>query len=228
MNMRPTLCFSLCACLLSGGMAVAAVPLQLPVQGVLRDNAGLPVTEDVFEMTFSLYQSPEAADPVWTEVWAPANGEDCTTTPEACVHVTGGIFRVSLGTKETLGLEVLKTHPGLWLGVIVETEPELPRRPLGSAPYARHAQDAESADSLSCSGCLEAEMLSDNLRDALTADALLAVEEAGYTKQADLVILEAKSGHEALVKQVRKRWVIKNGRVVARNGELLVTAMESS
>lgn len=47
-------------------------------------------------------------------------------------------------------------------------------------------------------------------------------------KRADLVILEAKSGHEAIVNQVRKLWVIKSGRVVARSGELLVKATESS
>ena len=41
-------------------------------------------------------------------------------------------------------------------------------------------------------------------------------------KRADMVIFEAKSGHEAIITQARKLWVIKNGRVVARNGELLV------
>ena len=44
----------------------------------------------------------------------------------------------------------------------------------------------------------------------------------GVGKRADLVIFEAKSGHEAIITQARKLWVIKGGRVVARNGELLV------
>ncbi len=39
---------------------------------------------------------------------------------------------------------------------------------------------------------------------------------------ADLVILEAKSGHEAIVDQARKLWVLKNGRPVAQEGKLLV------
>ncbi|MEC9072763.1 MAG: hypothetical protein VX938_10305, partial [Myxococcota bacterium] len=172
------------------GLASAAVPLELPVQGVLRDNAGLPVAEDVFEMTFALYDGPDAVAPVWTEARVPADGESCVTTPEACVHVTGGVFHVNLGSGEPLGLEILKANPGLWLGVTVETDPELPRRPLGSAPYARHAQDAASASSVNCSGCLEVEMLSDGARETLTQAALTAVEEAGFAKQADLVVGE--------------------------------------
>ena len=62
------------------------------------------------------------------------------------------------------------------------------------------------------------------------ARAIGVAEEHGVAvgKRADLVILEAKFGHEALVRQVRKLWVIKSGRVVVRNGELLVTATGSS
>ena len=44
----------------------------------------------------------------------------------------------------------------------------------------------------------------------------------GIGNQADLVILEAKSGHEAIVDQARKLWVLKNGRPVAQEGKLLV------
>ena len=43
----------------------------------------------------------------------------------------------------------------------------------------------------------------------------------GIGNQADLVILEAKSGHEAIVDQARKLWVLKNGRPVAKDGQLL-------
>ena len=41
-------------------------------------------------------------------------------------------------------------------------------------------------------------------------------------KPADMVILDARSGHEAIVNQARKLWVIKNGRAVAQDGKLLV------
>jgi hypothetical protein len=36
------------------------------------------------------------------------------------------------------------------------------------------------------------------------------------------VVLEAGSRHEALVNQVKKLWVIKGGRPVAREGQMLV------
>ncbi|MCZ6866700.1 MAG: hypothetical protein ACE1ZD_01245 [Dehalococcoidia bacterium] len=41
-------------------------------------------------------------------------------------------------------------------------------------------------------------------------------------KRGDLVILEARSGHEAIVGQARELWVLKNGRSVARGGHLLI------
>ena len=79
--------------------SVSAVPLQLPVQGVLRDNAGVPVAEDVFGMTFALYDSPDAAEAVWTESWPPGDG-DCQADPTDCVHVVSGTFQVMLGALE--------------------------------------------------------------------------------------------------------------------------------
>ena len=85
------------------GVVTAAVPLQLPLQGVLRDNAGVPVVEDVFEVTFSLYDASDATEPVWTETWPP-DGVTCLDDPGACVHVQGGRFQVALGTHAALDL----------------------------------------------------------------------------------------------------------------------------
>ena len=47
-------------CVLSPGVEVRAeVPLEIPLQGVVRDNAGQPVHAGSFQATFSLYGSPE-------------------------------------------------------------------------------------------------------------------------------------------------------------------------
>ena len=67
----------------------------------------------------------------------------------------------------------------------------------------------------------------DHLLEMGTAGAARAIglaQEHGTAvgKRADLVILEAKSGHQAIITQARKLWVIKNGCVVARSGELLL------
>lgn len=198
-------------------VATATVPLQTPIQGVLRDNAGVPVVEDIFEVTFALYDSPVAENPLWTETWPP-EGSDCVTTPESCVHVQAGVFQLSLGTHTPLSPGLFSSDAPLWLGMTVETDPELPRRPLGSAPFAVHAG---SAATVACTGCLEADMLSAAARAALqseavsavealqyvTADgaleavatqgyvtaegAIVAVSDAGFTKQTDLVVAEA-------------------------------------
>ncbi|MEC9071441.1 MAG: hypothetical protein VX938_03640, partial [Myxococcota bacterium] len=196
--------------------ASAAVPLQTPIQGVLRDNAGVPVVEDIFEVTFALYDSPDSQEALWSETWPP-EGTDCATTPESCVHVQGGVFHLNLGTHEPLSAEIFSQSASLWLGMAVESDPELPRRPLGSAPYSVHAG---SAATVACTGCLEADMLSAAAREALQSEAVAAVEalqyvtadgaieavatqgyvtgdgaiaavsDAGFTKQADLVIAE--------------------------------------
>ena len=66
----------------------AAVPLQMPLQGVLRDNAGAPVVEGEFEMTFSIYADAESEESVWTET--------------RMVTAQGGQFRLNLGTETPL------------------------------------------------------------------------------------------------------------------------------
>jgi subtilisin-like proprotein convertase family protein len=152
----------------------AAVPLQLPAQGVLRDNAGIPVLQGTFEMTFALYDSDDAEAPVWTETW-----------PE--VQVTGGTFRAMLGAETPLDSSIFAADGGLWLGVSVEGEPELPRRPLGSTPFARHAG---AADHLACTGCVAPDMLSEATRASLSADAVEAVEAAGFAKADDVLVTE--------------------------------------
>ena len=74
----------------------AAVPLLMPTQGVLRDNAGQPVGGESFEMTFAIYDLAADGDPVWTETWPPG-GADCVAEPAGCVPVTGGVFSLMLG-----------------------------------------------------------------------------------------------------------------------------------
>ena len=54
--MRALTLMTVASALLLTGVA-HAVPLNLPLQGVIRDNAGVPVVEDVFQVTFSLYDA---------------------------------------------------------------------------------------------------------------------------------------------------------------------------
>ena len=168
--------------------ALATVPLRVPLQGVIRDNAGVTVVEDVFSVTFSLYDGPEAVDPVWTESW-PADGVSCEDEPSACVHVVEGRFRVALGAHAPLEIGVLQAADGLWLGMSVEGEPELPRRPLGSSPYAllaSHATHADTAGDLTCTGCISPDALSNETVLDLLDTTLLAVQNEGYVHESNL------------------------------------------
>ena len=87
----------------------AAVPLQVPLQGALRDNAGAPVSEGTFEMTFTLYRDAEGTDAAWSE----------TRT----VDVQGGLFRAMLGDDTPVDPALFSGSGALWLGLIVEAEP---------------------------------------------------------------------------------------------------------
>ncbi|MEC9051079.1 MAG: proprotein convertase P-domain-containing protein, partial [Actinomycetota bacterium] len=92
------------------------------------------------------------------------------------MQVEAGRFEVRLGSYVPMSTDLFATYGALWLGVSVEGEPELPRRPMGSTPYARHAG---SAASLACSGCVEAEHLSAGLQEALASATITAADLPG-------------------------------------------------
>ena len=166
MTLQRTLLTLLALCL-AAPVVSAAVPMQIPLQGALRDNAGAPVSSGTFEMTFTLYRDAEGTDEAWT-----------TTRT---VTVQGGLFRAMLGEETPVDPQLFGAEGGLWLGVTVEQEPELPLRPLASTPYALAAGEAAG---LSCSGCVSAEALSADataaLTDAAVSASMAAVEAAGY------------------------------------------------
>ncbi|GMV43869.1 MAG: hypothetical protein AMXMBFR64_55850 [Myxococcales bacterium] len=165
--------------------ALAAPPPVMPLQGVLRDNAGLPVAEGVFSVTFALYGQQVGGSPVWTESWPPA-GQTCQGAPTSCLGVKDGTFHVLLGTHAPLDPALFSAAP-LWLGMTVESDPELPRRPLGSTAYALHAATADAAGGLACSGCVPFGALSPAAVEELAAAALAAVDAAGYVKAGEAV-----------------------------------------
>ena len=168
--MRTTIfaCLMAAALLLTSATASAAVPLEMPLQGVLRDNAGTPVVEGEFEVTFAIYTDSEATEQVWTE-----------THPT--LSVAAGAFRVQLGSVVPLDPSVFATSSALWIGMTVETDPELPVRPLGTTAFAFHS--ASAAD-LACTGCVQPDALADATRDSVVASALEAVSSIGYATTA--------------------------------------------
>ena len=137
MTLQRTLLTLLALCL-AAPVVSAAVPMQIPLQGALRDNAGAPVSSGTFEMTFTLYRDAEGTDEAWT-----------TTRT---VTVQGGLFRAMLGEETPVDPQLFGAEGGLWLGVTVEQEPELhltkPRRlhPAAVREHVLAAHDAQPRD----------------------------------------------------------------------------------
>ena len=171
--MKRLLISSICAASLLTSSLAFALPLEMPLQGVLRDNAGAPVAEGTFEMTFAIYADAESDEALWTEVRQ--------------VTAQGGQFRINLGAESPLDPSIFAASGALWLGVSVEGEPELPRRPMGTTPYAFQAT---SAQGLACSGCVEPDALSDATVQMVREQALQAVSDAGYASQATQIAFD--------------------------------------
>lgn len=169
--------------LLSASSVALAVPLKTPLQGVIQDNAGQPVADGAFSVTFALYPSADDVDPVWSEAWPPG-GADCLADPTGCVNVSGGLFTVDLGTHAPLE-PTLFAAGELWLGVSVEGEPELSRRPLGSAPYAIYAATAGGLD---CTGCIAPEALPGDGLDDVSNGLMTTQFEDVFSSSAPLEI----------------------------------------
>lgn len=101
--------------------AGAQVPETLSWQGVLRGADGHVVPDGSRSLTFRLYEAASSGDAIWTE----------TQT----VDVSLGIASVLLGSVSSLA--TVPFDKPYWLGVAIDTAPELePRTPLSSSPYS--------------------------------------------------------------------------------------------
>jgi hypothetical protein len=107
---------------------VTAIPPLMNFQGYLTDDAGVPVADGHYTMTFKLYDVPSGGSAVWTET-------------HLDVAVAGGLFNVTLGVDDTLGLSFDVNY---WLAVEVDAE-ELSRVRLTSVGYSYRAQWADRA-----------------------------------------------------------------------------------
>lgn len=126
------------ASLLTAGRLGAFVPNEVAVQGALRSASGAPIADGSYPVKFALYAQASGGAALWSE-------------SAAQVSVQGGLLHHALGKITPLGSSL--AAGAAWLGVQVAADPELPRVPLASAPFALRAQTAEA---LQCSGCIGA------------------------------------------------------------------------
>lgn len=144
------------ACALTAAPLSAAVPALIPTQGILYDEAGVPLT-GVHDVVFSLYPSPGAETPIWSEIQT--------------LEFTGGLFSAYLGASSPLSLAILGDAGSLTLGIALGEEPETARIPFGTVPFAAWAQFCADAQTL----------------DGYTADDLLDLVELGAYTDADAI-----------------------------------------
>jgi subtilisin-like proprotein convertase family protein len=136
--LRAAVSFGLAA--LCIGTAVAAVPATVGVEGALYSSGGGPAADGTYALTFSLYKDAVAPASVWSE--------------SAQVTVKGGLFTHVLGASKVLDAATLNgAGASPFLGVKVDPDPEMPRKPVQSQLYALRA------GSLDCSGCIGATQL---------------------------------------------------------------------
>ena len=143
---------------LSAPEASAAVPPSSLVEGLLTSAGGGAAADGNYKVTFTLYKDEVGGNPLWSEA-------------DVAIGVKGGAFGHALGSKTPLTQQVLNDLGGKgWLGLKVESDPELPRKPLASVVYALRAAVAEG---LECSGCVKAGHIEGGIL-------------AGFAKTADL------------------------------------------
>ncbi len=141
-------------CVLAGavGTAGAAVPGQVTVEGLLMAaGGGGPVADGNYAIQFRIYGQQAGGEALWSEA-------------AAQVPVAGGLLTATLGGQTAIPATLTGAGQGLWLGVQVGADPELPRKPLLSSFQALRAAIAEG---LACTGCVTEAMLAPELLAAL-------------------------------------------------------------
>ncbi len=123
----------------------ASAASHLLVEGILKDGQGI-LLSGTFDITFALYAAETGGTAVYTEV-------------HTGTVVEGGLFQERLGKTTSLTPSVFTQNASLWLGVKLSGQPELPRTPLETNPFAFRALNAAVSNGLDCTGCINATQL---------------------------------------------------------------------
>jgi len=111
-------------------IAFADVPRLIKFEAIATNSRGRPINGRR-TLTFSIYDTPSNGSPLWSET-------------HTDVSLSRGAFSVLLGSSTPL-TPAFDTN--YWVGIQVNSEAELPRVPLPSAPYALRAAVAEGLSS---------------------------------------------------------------------------------
>jgi hypothetical protein len=118
--------------LASSTASATPVPSKVPFTARLSDNSG-PINGNV-SLSFSIYDAASGGTADWTEGWPTATA-------------TQGLVFIDLGTNAPLDATVFNGG-SKYLEITVNGTTLSPRLPIGSAPYAIHADTSDSVGSL--------------------------------------------------------------------------------
>ncbi|MBT9557384.1 MAG: hypothetical protein IV100_15195 [Myxococcales bacterium] len=147
----------LLACVLASTLLVSGAASganQLLVEGIMKDGQGA-LLSGTFDVTFALYTTETGGTAIYTEA-------------HLGTVVEGGLFQERLGKTTALQATLFAQNANLWLGVKLSGQPELPRTPLETNPFAFRALTAAVANGLECTGCISATQLGSSYAAAAT------------------------------------------------------------
>lgn len=112
--------------------ASADVPATMSYQGIITDSSGTPVDDADYDGILSIYDAASGGNLKWT------SGTITITT-------ISGLFSYELGSGTPLPADIFADNPDLWLGIKIDTNPELsPRSKLTSHAWSFHSASTDS------------------------------------------------------------------------------------
>ncbi len=127
---RFSLFLTLVAVAMIGTSTYADVPKLINYQGRLTDLSGSPFADATYPITFRIWDTPAGGSPLWSEMHS--------------VVTNDGLFSVQLGTFVTLPDNIFDGTER-YVGVTVDTDPEMPRQRLVSTPYSYRVRTVDGA-----------------------------------------------------------------------------------
>ncbi|HMB92160.1 MAG TPA: hypothetical protein VKP65_15010, partial [Rhodothermales bacterium] len=103
---------------------LAQVPARISFQSLTLDEAGTPLDDGSYEVTFRLYSSEQGGQALWTETQN--------------VAVTEGMLSTLIGAEKALDLPFDQPY---YLSVELDGQPETERVALSAAAYSLLARD---------------------------------------------------------------------------------------
>ncbi len=112
-------------------LLLAQVPTTMSYQGYLTDNAGTPVADGTYNLTFALYTVSSGGVAIWTE-------------SHPSVAVSKGLFNAVLGRGNPTNPLTIAFDQEYFLGIRVGADPEMtPRVRLTASAYSFRARIAD-------------------------------------------------------------------------------------